>query len=383
MNLLTKNDLKVLVEKQKDLCISIFMPAHRAKPETRQDPIRFKNLLRQAEKQLHIAGLRAPEIRELLKPAQKLLNNSFFWQYQSDGLAVFISSKIFRHYRLPFRFKKLMVVSNRFHTKPLLQLFSADGRFYILALSQNQVRLLQGTRYSTAEVELERVPKSIDDILKYYDTEKQLQFHTHTPGKTGRRVAIFHGHGAGKDDAKKNILLYFQQINQGLRALLREEQAPLILAGVNYLLSIYKKANTYPYLLDMVIEGNPENLSTEELHSQAWPIVKPLFFQAQEEAVTQYRRLSGTERASHDLKVIIPAAYRGRIETLFIAVGIQRWGTFDFDSNIVHFHRDAKPGDGDLLDLAAIQTLLNGGTVYAVDPKRVPEKALLAAVFLY
>jgi hypothetical protein len=36
------------------------------------------------------------------------------------------------------------------------------------------------------------------------------------------------------------------------------------------------------------------------------------------------------------------------------------------------------------LDLAAVQTLLHGGTVYAVDHERVPdEEAALAAIYRY
>jgi len=46
-------------------------------------------------------------------------------------------------------------------------------------------------------------------------------------------------------------------------------------------------------------------------------------------------------------------------------------------------HEEAKPGDEDLLDLAAVQTLLNGGTVYAVELEKVPDGASLAAVFRY
>jgi hypothetical protein len=383
MALFTRNDLKILIKKQRGWCISIFMPAHRAKPETLQDPIRFKNLLRQAEKQLKAAGLRASGIKELLSPAQKLLDSDLFWQYQSDGLAVFISSGIFKYYRLPFRFKKLVLVSDRFHTKPLLQFLSADGRFYILAFSQNRVRLLQGSQDGASEIELRGVPKGIADILKYYDAEKQLQLHTGTPGRPGKRAAIFHGHGGGKEEVKKNLLLYFQQVDKGLHGIFGEEQAPLVLAGVDYLIPIYKRANTYPHLMEQIIVGNPDNLNAEELHERAWSIVKPLFFQEQEKAVSRYLELTGTGRASHDLKSIIPAAHQGRIETLFLAVGIQKWGLFDPDANSILFHRYAKPGDGDLLDLAAIQTILNGGKVYAVDPKRVPGGTSAAAVFRY
>ena len=37
----------------------------------------------------------------------------------------------------------------------------------------------------------------------------------------------------------------------------------------------------------------------------------------------------------------------------------------------------------DLLDLAAVQTLLHGGTIYAVEPEQVPGGGPLAALFRY
>jgi hypothetical protein len=36
----------------------------------------------------------------------------------------------------------------------LLSLFTGNGHFYILALSQNQVRLLEGTRYTVDEISI-------------------------------------------------------------------------------------------------------------------------------------------------------------------------------------------------------------------------------------
>ena len=64
-------------------------------------------------------------------------------------------------------------------------------------------------------------------------------------------------------------------------------------------------------------------------------------------------------------------------------MGVQRWGTFDLIENEIQIHQDAQPGDEDLLDAAAIQTFLNGGKVYAVEPDKVPDQATIAAVFRY
>jgi len=77
------------------------------------------------------------------------------------------------------------------------------------------------------------------------------------------------------------------------------------------------------------------------------------------------------------------AAHHGRVDVLFVALGIQVWGAIDLSTNTVHEHEDHEPGDEDLLDLAAIQTILNGGIVYAVEPEQVPDHAPLAAVFRY
>jgi hypothetical protein len=215
MELFPREELKALVKRREGPCVSIYMPTHRAFPETKQDPIRFKNLLRQAEERLKAVGLRSPDAKKLLKPARALIKDGLFWQYQGDGLATFISSDGFYHYRLPLKFDELLVVTDRCHIKPLLSLIGLDGRFYILALSQNEVKFFQCTRHSVREVELKNVPRSLGEALKYDDPERQLQFHTRAPAAGGERAAMFHGQGVGKDDTKDNILRFFHLLARG------------------------------------------------------------------------------------------------------------------------------------------------------------------------
>jgi len=382
MSLLDKDELTALMAEHPGWCISIYMSTHRAGADTKQDPIRFKNLLREAEEKLIAAGLRTVDARTLLEPAQDLEGYSPFWRHLSDGLALFLAADMFHTHRLPFHFDELVVVNERCHVKPLLPLLTGDGQFYVLALSQNGVRLLRGTRHSVDEVELEDIPGSLAETLRYDDLGRPLQFHTRTGG-SGERGAIFFGHGAGGEEDKKNILRYFRQIDTGVREALKDKRAPLVLAGVDYLLPLYRQANGYRHLLNEGITGNPEELTAEELHEQAWAIVQPDFQKAQRDAADRYRQLAGGERASGDLNTIAPAAYQARVDVLFVAVGVQRWGRFDPDANHVHVRETAEPGDEDLLDFAAAHSILNGGTVYAVAPDDVPGGPALAAVFRY
>ena len=129
MDLLEKNELKRLIQRGEGPCISIYMPTHRMFPGTKQDPIRFKNLLREAEKRLNEIGIRSVEATKLLKPAKSLIKNGLFWQYQADGLATFISSDLFYYHRLPLKFDELLVVTDRFHIKPLLPLSAMRDGF--------------------------------------------------------------------------------------------------------------------------------------------------------------------------------------------------------------------------------------------------------------
>jgi hypothetical protein len=382
MQRLSREELKSLIQKQEGLHISLYMPTYQAGTDTQQNLIRCKNLMREAEERLRAAGFRTPEIHTWLEPIQQLVADHTFWQHQSHGLAIFRDVERFRVYRLPLAFEELVVVAERFHLKPLLSLLTGDGQFYVLALSQNAVRLLQCTRHHLHTVQLENVPQSLAEALKYDDSEKQLQFHTGTPGGGGRRAAMYHGQGIG-EDAKDNIRGYFRQIDRGVQEVISDDNAPLVLAGVDYLLPLYHEVSSYTHVVADGITGNPDDLRAETLHERAWPLVEPRFHQAQEDARAHYERYVGSARASHDLATIVPAAYDGRIDTLFVAVGIQQWGTFDPQTRNVHIHHEATPHDEDLLDVAAVQTFINSGTVYAITPDNMPGEHHVAAVFRY
>jgi hypothetical protein len=380
MNVLTRDNLKVLAETHKGLCVSIFMSMHRSGPETQQDPIRFRNLVREAEEGLIAHGLRVPEAKEFLEPTQGLAEGSLFRQHQSDGLAVFLSRGVIDSYLVPFAFEELVVVANRFHIKPLLPLLSGDGRYYILALSQNKVRLLQGTHYSVTEVDLAGAPETLAETLRDDDSRKELRGRTSASGGKSKSSVIRYGTVV---DDKENLRRYFRQIDGGLHEALRNEQAPLVLAGVDYLHPIYREVNTYPHLMNEGVAGNPERLSAEELHKQTWTIVKTYFQRIQQEAVDQYKQWAGSLRVSNDVTKITPAAYHGRVELLFVVADLQQWGAFDPDTDTIHLHEKEEAGDEDLSEFAAMHTLLNGGTVYVVNSERMPDNTSFAAVFRF
>ncbi len=383
MDTITLEELKTLLPRHSGWHVSLYMPTHKVGRETEQDPIRFKNLLQEAEKRLLAEGVRSPDVRKMLKPAQDLMQKPGFWQKQSHGLAVFLTTDTFRFYRLPLPFEELVMITHSFHLKPLLPFFASDGHFYILALSQNQIRLLEGTHHRVDEIDLESMPQSMAETLEFEHYNTELQYHSGALSSGPKKSSgVFHSNDPHDED-KIKILHWFQKIDDELQNVIIGRQSPIVLAGVEYLFPLYKEANSFPHLVEEGIPGNPEELGLEELHKKAWPLVQPFFMQRQEQAAAQYYQLSETEKATTDIEEVVKAAHEGRVTDLFVALGVQVRGSFERNTNTVHIDEGTGIGDEDLLDLAAIQTILNGGTVYAVEPEQVPDHGLLAAVFRY
>jgi len=384
MQLLPHSVLQSLSQHSGDRAISMYLPTHIKGAEIQQDPIRLKNLLSEAEEQLQQLDTPESEIRKLLDPMSKLLGDEEFWRHQSQGLALFRTSDSFEMYRLPRSFDSLVVVSDRFHLKPLFPLLFEDQLFYILAFSQNKVRFFQSTRYQIEEMHIEGVPNSLDEALQYDDPEKQLQYHTNSPG-SGQPT--YHGQGTGHDSENSSIRRFLNKVEHGLQSHLNHveshQQAPLVLAAVDELQAIYREVNTYPYLLDKGISGNPDVTEPEELREAAWPKVETLLQQSHQEAENKYHTLKSTDQADDQLERLALAAYRGQIDTVWVAPSHYCWGTVDPQSGEVRRHDESQPKDLDLLDFIAVHTFLNGGTVYMPEGDRMPTDAPAAAVYRY
>lgn len=382
---LSKERLKQLIQTQQEPCISIYMPTHRMGDQTQQDPIRLRNLLDDAQKKLEENHMRRPDAAELLQPARRLIDDYNFWQNQSDGLVLLLNQDDVNIHRLPLAFEELVIISDQFHVKPILPLFNSDGRFYILALSQNEVRLLEASKHHVDNVALHDIPTSMADALWFDDKERQLQHHTGAEAgqQVGGRGAIFHGHGVGDDDHKNDILRFFRRVDSGISELLENESVPMVLVGVDYLQPIYQQASNYPHLVTRGVDGNPEILSSEELHAQAWQIVKPIFQHDCDKAKDRYHTGLAHETASNDIRTIVPAAVEGRIDVAFTTVGEQRWGSFDISDYSVTLQDKATDENQDLLNFIAAQTLLHDGEVYALPREDMPDHVPAAAVFRY
>jgi hypothetical protein len=385
MERITLSELRRLTETRHHHCVSMFLPTHVTGPAAPQDVVRLKNLADQAEIQLVEHGMRAVEARELMQPIRGLPNDPLSWQQRGAGLAILVAPDEWHAFALRAAVSEGLVVNRRFHLKPLLPIVLGDQEFYILAFSKNRPRLILASRDVAIEVPVAEMPERIEVALNYQTAEPASQAHSATRGSDGggKQGVVFHGQGGEPDSAKEELVQYVRLVAESLRPVLRASRLPLVVHAVEYAVPLVKQACAYPHTLEEVVLGNPDYFSPEQLRDRAWPLVRAYADEGQVRASAKFQRWQGTSKASDNIREIAPAARAGKIESLLVDTTSHLWGSMDPQSLLVELREAPRPGDDDLVDLAASETLSHRGEVYALEPARMPSGSPVAAVFRY
>ena len=355
--------------------LSLYLPTHRRHPEWKQDPVRFRALLHKA-KELLETRYKSKDAEAFLEPLRGLEDEGH-WEHSLDGLAIFRSESGTAAYRLPMPVPEIVVVADTYHTKPLLRFLRSNGRYLVLAVSQNAVTLYEGSPFGAGPVNLRSVPKSLREALGVPEYDHIVQ-------SSYVKGAVFHGEGPGKEKVKDELLQFFRAIDKGLHEYLRGERVPLLLAAVKYYHPIYKLANSYPDLLDVGLDGNYERVNPEKIHAEAWPVMNKIFESRVDTWVERFRERKGTGLASDRIEEIAVAAVTGRVQCVLVAEEESVWGILDRKTGALEVRdkqRDTE--DADVLDDIAEEVFKRGGEVYVIQRSSMPGDGPIAAIYRF
>jgi len=376
---------KELAKEDGDTCISIYIPTSRAgeKVISKHAQKKLKTKLKETSAALVEAGKGKKEAGALLKPAEELLENDSFWRKQSDGLAIFINKNGMRSFTLPVDFEDRVYTGDHFYLLPLFPFFNDDGEFYLLALSQKEVKLYDCSKnHITSIVIDDLIPGSLEDVVGYDFEDKSLQ---HRTGQGGDAGAMFHGQGRSKDEDKDETARYFRAVDKGLMKILADDKKPMVLACVEAHYPVYRQITSYPGLFDSFISGSPDKEDPLVLHSEAWLLIKDHFRKQREGKTREFSKLSGSDKTAVVVDDIVIASVDGRIDTLFVAGDKDKYGTYDAEKRKLNISGSGrKEKEYSLYNFAAINTLLNGGWVYISAGDKMPlENTELNAILRY
>jgi len=377
------SDLMGLMQSNHGPCVTIMMSTHISGPDEQQDALTLRNLTDRAQEALATGWLRASQARDWLEPIRKCSSDPDFWEKRNLGLALFLNGKSLQRFRVPIPLEEVVLVNHRFFIKPLLRLASGNHRFLVLTVSQHQVILYEATEFQIERLTIPNLPQQIVEALNIQGEDRGQQRHMANRWGKGKQTSVFHGQGGVKETHKAELNLFFNQIDEALGPILRHHHAPMILAGVDYLLPILRKSLSYPNILEGEVHGNWDYSAKSELLRKAWPIARPELIKQQARVAERIRDLTNSDLATCDPQTAIKAACEGRVDSLLVDIAEHHWGRCDQFGQVFCTHEHPQAGDDDLMDHAVAQTMLHGGKVYVVEAIDMPTSSPIAALLRY
>lgn len=365
-----------------DCCISLYLPTNKRSVEVNEQlyMVRFKNALQEIANRLQTKGWEPDSIKKLLQPGFHLVQQKTFWTQLSQGMAVFIADGYFKFTKMPIAPLEDLVIESSFYVTPLVPIFTSNEIFYLVVISKKQVKLFRGDAFGMEYLNVPGLNEGLGEA-PIIDGGSET---TYRLSENNQGISS-HGHGGGNNvDDKAIIATYLESADDVLwKEVLHDQTAPLLIAGVEYLIPIYKSVADYKNIWDDVLTGSYEYTDTPTLYALAREKMQPLFEQKKKKVLTMYGNQSATPLTSSIVADVVPAAYYGRIAHLFVQKGAHIWGTFDAMANELKLHESEAEGGEDLIDNAVEKTLQTGGEVYLVEQGEMPAEALIAAIMRY
>ncbi|TWT96244.1 baeRF3 domain-containing protein [Neorhodopirellula pilleata] len=354
---LHQDDLAKLVQVEGQPCVSILMPTHIKGSETKQDPIRLKNLVKKAASLLNEKGHDA----SVLDSLQRFIRDEAFWQHQGHGLAIYLANDDVRCLRLNRNIDEMVHVGDHFLVSPLIQETNSQGRYFTLALSWDRATLYRCEGDSMTIVETQRLPAGFDDLVLPRDPEESLQNTSHrTLGNTGgASIGMFHGQGEGEDKIEADRDQYLSIVGDQVSGAIYNTGMPLVIVATQEVTGHFNA--TTQTNVDAHVDGSPSSMSETELHQAAH---KAIASQLQTDHNSLNERLGTAmagSQASQRIEDIVAAAQTGKVDTLLICdIACEQTNT------------------------AVVATIAQGGKVYRCESERVPgTKSKIAAIYRY
>ena len=386
MRPLTTDALRELITGDEPPCISLYQPTHRANPDALQDPIRYRNLVRDAERSLREKYSRR-ELGPLLAPFRALGDDDRFWRRQRDGLAVLASATRFDIFQLHRPVKEFVEVADTFYIKPLLRILQSADQYQVLCLDRQGAKLYEGNRDALDEVDMGDMPTTITSALGGERTEPHLTIGVYGkragPGHLARGgTGSFPGVGGRKDEIAKDTERFFQIIDREvLDRFSRPSDLPLILVALPENQAEFRRISRNPFLQPTGVEKDPSPLTPDQLRTEVWRVVEPTYLARLARLTDDHRAATARGLGATKLDDVARAAAAARIGSLLVEANRVIPGRFEPTTGEVHPGRLADPEIGDVIDDLAETVLRTGGEVVIAPADRMPTDTGMAATF--
>jgi hypothetical protein len=363
-------------------CITLLLPPYRPGEASETAAALLKVELQQSKKDLSARKIAEPLIATLLEPLYQLSENRSSLPGSDLDRVIFRSQGIFQQFALPIPATpaRPCTVGDCFWIRPMLTSLALPEHVYVLEITKKAATLLDCGFTEVNRVEFPKgTPETLYDALGFKPPDHELVNRSSAGPSNGTMRGVQFGTGSERETQHAYLHDFYRAIDRGVKELLHSSQAPLILAGVGEDVAIYRAINTYSNLLEQGIQGSPgAEMTPARILRNVHDITLFDFQRRVALEMSKSKERLSPARFSTDLESILRAAAEGRVSDLYLDENVQRMGNFDGK----RFGGRANWQDEDLMNVAAVETLLRGGAVYSL-PSHLMTGAVAAAAFRY
>ncbi|PPL14554.1 baeRF11 domain-containing protein [Microterricola pindariensis] len=379
----SRDSILSLATARDPLSVSIYLPTSPLPQESEASRIALRNQVDEAQRQLLAVGADKREVAAITEQIGDFIADRAFWTHLSNSLAIFVTPTSLKTYRLPNRLEAAVEVADRFYVKPLMRAATFPQTAYVLALAQNSVRLLEISADDVPHrITVDGMPENVADGAGLDPIAGRSPVGHQTGGRAGGGNTPA-GRVQGAEGQKVRMAEYSRAIVRALRPLFNGLNVPLIIAGAEPLVSIFRSVATYPHLASQTITGNPEEIPDADLAASARLILDEIYAAQLAALRDNFADRHANGRASTDLSDVARAATFGAIETLFVDIDRSIPGRIDSESGAVTVAEEDNAVNYGVVDEILRRALLSGSQIFAVRAEDVPGGGAFAATLRF
>lgn len=387
MNKVNREAISRLLETEDNATLSLYLPTHRfpTSEHIAEDKIRLKNLIRSGKEMLHQHGVDEGLVEQIVSEIEaRCYDDESFWQQATEGLALFASPAGVHFFRLPIECDEYVDAGDRYDITPLLAVMSCDQPYYILALAAHNPLLYKGDMYGVERVAI-TLPTSaeealgIDELFSNSRTARAGSFGAGNPGTKS------HGQGDSRQAGQEERLKFFRIIDDRIQSDEHvDNDLPFLLAGTDDDISDFRALTKLRHVLDDHLGGSMPEISSNEIHLHAWPIVSDSLCGSERLEITEkLSTMLGTGKATAGAEDIASAATEGRIDTLLLGtLAVTRDSISSSEEPVMKLVLPEQYKDGNMA-VCGRATYDQGGKIIALLQTAMPEGASIAALYRY
>jgi hypothetical protein len=360
---MNRHDVRSLQAIRSYPSISILFPTHRTAPDSRQDAIRLKNLVKEAEDRL-LNEFGKRDVTPLLARLDEMVSE-IDHNHNLDGMAIFVNRDMGLKYDLPFPVQERVLVEETFATRDLVFALNRSYRYWALTLSENSCRLFDGIRDTLTEIKEGIFPM------------------THTgPGGASKLPG---GPGinpsAVRDESHRQ---FFRRADTMFRQIAEDDPLPLALAGIERYQAFYREVAQRTDDIVAVLSGSYDHLGAHDLGRLIWPLVQEGMAEQRRQALAELEDAVSAGKFVAGIGEVFRLAKEGRGKLLLVEQDFHYPARVDETG--MHLTGSEETGPNaldDAVDEAVEAVLVKGGRVIFTDNGALSQYQRIALILRY